>query len=53
MSDLRNDLVKCRQSLEIGEKRWKVTQAKRMKKNEESDLGKKKNELLILLGIKG
>lgn len=38
---------------EIGEKRWKVTQAKRMKKNEESDLGKKKNELLILLGIKG
>ena len=38
---------------ELGEKRWKVTQAKRMKKNEESDLGKKKNELLILLGIRG
>ena len=46
-------LYKSMSKGELGEKRWKVTQAKRMKKNEESDLGKKKNELLILLGIKG
>ena len=36
-----------------GEKTWKARQANSMKKNEESDLGKKKNELLILLGFKG